>query len=57
MFKFSEEELIDVLKEKIVSRNADNRCDQMAYGYQLVRETEINLLCEILGRNPETGEE
>jgi hypothetical protein len=45
-----------MLKEKITERNQDNRCDKMSYGYQLVRDTEINLLCEILERNPETGE-
>ena len=56
MLKISEEKLIDMLKEKITEGSQDNRCDQMSYGYQLVRDTEINLLCEILGRDPETGE-
>jgi hypothetical protein len=42
------EKLRDLKEEKEKARDRDDRCDEMAAGYQLMRDTEINLIEMIL---------
>lgn len=45
-------EMHDYLNVKKKCRDEDTRCDQMAQGYQLMRDTEIELLSMIFGEEP-----
>ncbi|MCK9458782.1 MAG: hypothetical protein M0R80_04020 [Proteobacteria bacterium] len=44
------EKLRGLKEEKERARNEDDRCDEMAAGYQLMRDVEINLIEMILNK-------
>jgi hypothetical protein len=49
----SRNDMLVMLEAKKLARRNDDRCDEMAIGYQTARDAEINLLAYLLGVDSE----